>query len=74
MYYLSIACARKSIYIANPYFVPDDAAVAALVAAKRRGVDVKLMITGEHNDNKIARHNSVRTYGDLLDSGIEIYE
>ncbi len=26
MYYLSIICARRSIYIANPYFVPDAAA------------------------------------------------
>jgi cardiolipin synthase A/B len=74
MYYLSIACARRSIFIANPYFVPDEVAVKALVDAKRRGVDVKVMITGEHNDNKIARHNSVRVYGDLLDAGIEIYE
>ena len=26
MYYLSIICARRSIYIANPYFLPDAAA------------------------------------------------
>ncbi len=26
MYYLSIVCARESIYIANPYFVPDPVA------------------------------------------------
>ena len=34
MYYLSIICARQSIYIANPYFVPDEAAIDALVDAQ----------------------------------------
>ena len=63
MYYLSIICARKSIYIANPYFVPDEAAVDALIEAKRRGVDVRIMVSGIHNDNWLARQNSVRLYG-----------
>lgn len=74
MYYLSIACARKSIFIANPYFVPDDAAIEILTEAKKRGVDVKVMVTGIHNDIILTRLNSVRLYGDLLRAGIEIYE
>jgi cardiolipin synthase len=74
MYYLSIVCARKSIYIANPYFVPDDAAIETLVEARRRGVDVKVMVAGIHNDNRLARLNSTRIYGPLLDAGVEIYE
>ncbi len=74
MYYLSIICARRSIFIANPYFVPDQAATDALVDAKRRGVDVRIMVSGIHNDNWLARHNSVRLYGNLLRAGIEILE
>jgi cardiolipin synthase len=74
MYYLSIVCARRSIYIANPYFVPDDAAVDILVEARRRGVDVKIMVSGPYCDNWLARCNSVRLYGRLLVHGIEIYE
>jgi cardiolipin synthase len=74
MYYLSIVCARKTIYIANPYFVPDEAAVEALVDAKKRGVDVRVMVSGIHNDNWWARRNSVRLYGRLLEAGIEILE
>ena len=74
MYYLSIVCARHSIYIANPYFVPDQAAIDALVEARRRGVDVRIMISGIHNDNWLARRNSVRLYGRLLEAGIEILE
>ena len=74
MYYLSIVCARQSIFIANPYFVPDQAGVDALVDAKRRGVDVRIMVSGVHNDNWLARQNSVRLYGPLLGAGIEILE
>jgi cardiolipin synthase len=74
MYYLSIVCARKTIYIANPYFVPDDAAIKALVNAHKRGVDVKIMVSGIHNDNKLARLNSTRIYGALLEAGVEVYE
>ena len=66
MYYLSIIAARRSIYIANPYFVPDQAAIDTLVEAKQRGVDVRIMVSGIHNDNWLARKNSVRLYGALL--------
>jgi cardiolipin synthase A/B len=74
MYYLSIICARRSIYIANPYFLPDAAAIDALVEAKTRGVDVRVMVSGIHNDNWLARQNSVRLFGPLLRAGIEILE
>jgi cardiolipin synthase A/B len=74
MYYLSIVCARRNIFIANPYFVPDEEAIRILVEAKRRGVDVKIMAAGEHNDSDMARANSVRLYGRLLAAGVEIYE
>ena len=74
MYYLSIVCAREVIWIANPYFIPDQAAIDILQEAKRRGVDVRIMVAGIHNDNRLARLNSVRLYGDLLKSGIKILE
>jgi cardiolipin synthase len=74
MYYLSIICARHSIYIANPYFLPDAAAIDALIEAKRRGVDVRIMVSGIHNDNWLARRNSVRLFGPLLRAGIELLE
>ena len=74
MYYLSIICARSSIFIANPYFVPDGAAIEALLDARRRGVDVRVMVSGIHNDNWLARRNSVRLYGPLLRAGIRIFD
>lgn len=74
MYYLSIVCARKSIFIANPYFIPDKQAIKILTDAKRRGVDVKIMVSGLHNDAALARYNTTRLYGPLLEAGVEIYE
>lgn len=74
MYYLSIVCARESIYIANPYFVPDPVAIETLIDARRRGVDVRIMVSGIRNDNWLARQNSVRLFGRLLRAGIEIQE
>jgi cardiolipin synthase A/B len=74
MYYLAIVCARHSIYIANPYFVPDPVAIETLIEAKQRGVDVRIMVSGIRNDNWLARHNSVRLFGRLLEAGIEIQE
>jgi cardiolipin synthase A/B len=74
MYYLSIVCARESIDIANPYFLPDPAAIEMLIEAKNRGVAVRIMVSGIRNDNWLARHNSVRLFGRLLEAGIEILE
>jgi cardiolipin synthase len=73
LYYLSIVCSRRSIYIANPYFVPDEAAVETLVDARKRGVDVKIIVSGDHNDNALAYYNSTATWGELLEAGAEIY-
>jgi cardiolipin synthase A/B len=74
LYYFAIVCAQRSIHIANPYFVPDQAAIDALVDAARRGVRVTIIVSGRHNDNFIARRNSVRLFGDLLRAGVEIFE
>ncbi len=74
MYYLAIASAGRSIRIANPYFVPDQVAIDALREARARGVEVTVMVSGIRNDNWLARHNSVRLFGTLLEAGAEIYE
>lgn len=75
LYYISIISARKSILIANPYFIPSDEAIDILVAARQRGVDVKIMVPGIHSDHGLlTRRNSSRLYGKLLEAGVEIYE
>ncbi len=74
MYLLSIASARHSVRIAASYFVPDDLAVDTIVAARRRGVTVEVLVPGPHIDSRIVRHASRARWGDLLRAGVEIYE
>ncbi len=74
MYYLSIVFARRKLYIANAYFIPDESAVDILISARKRGVDVKLMLAGVHNDMMLARYGAIQLYGKLLQAGVEIYE
>jgi cardiolipin synthase len=37
-------------------------------------VDVRIMISGKHNDNWLARKNSTRLYGQLLEAGVTVLE
>lgn len=74
MYLLSIAAARKSLLLANSYFVPDELTTAALVEARRRGVDVQIIVPGPDIDSAMARAASRRGWGPLLEAGIAIYE
>ncbi|WP_162271406.1 phospholipase D-like domain-containing protein [Luteitalea pratensis] len=74
MYYLAIVSARRKIDIVNPYFVPDETAIDTLVEAVARGVHVRVLITGRRTDNWLARQNSRRLYGVLLDGGVKLYE
>ena len=74
MHLIAVQCAKNYLYIANPYFIPDRRLIEMLAAACRRGVIVKLMLAGRHNDTWWARQNSLRLYGRLLKAGVEIYE
>jgi cardiolipin synthase len=44
MFHNAINSAKKRIWITSPYFVPDDAVLAALQLAGLRGVDVRILI------------------------------
>jgi len=74
LYFMAIQAARKSIHIQNAYFLPDRQIRLALVAAVRRGVDVKVMVPGTHIDVPLVRMASRHHYGPLLKGGVEIYE
>jgi cardiolipin synthase len=41
--------ARERIWVATPYFIPDEAIARGLVLAARRGVDVKLIVPARSN-------------------------
>jgi cardiolipin synthase len=74
LFQLLLATARHSIDINSPYFLPDKSARAELMRAARRGVRVRVITPGPANNHPIARRASRRRYGDLINSGVEIYE
>jgi cardiolipin synthase A/B len=40
----ALAAAEQSIRIGTPYFVPDDVALAQLIEARRRGVEIDVLV------------------------------
>jgi cardiolipin synthase len=74
LYQIMFAAARKSILINTPYFLPDRSLRAALADAKKRGVDVKIVVPGTHADHALTRSSGRSWYGDLLKAGVDVYE
>ena len=74
MYLLSIAAANNSVQLSMSYFVPDNVAVNTLVAARKRGVRVQMLVPGPYMDRKALRRASRFEWGPLLRAGVEIYE
>ncbi len=74
MYLLAIVAAKRSIILEAAYFIPDDLTSEALIEARRRGVDIRVIVPGEHNDAKVTRYASRSTWGPLLESGVRIFE
>jgi cardiolipin synthase len=74
MYLMAITAAQHSIKLSNAYFVPDDLTVAALVAAKKRGVKVQIITPGKIIDSTVVRAASREEWGPLLAAGIEMAE
>jgi cardiolipin synthase A/B len=73
LFLLSINSARKTILIANPYFIPDDVMTEALLKSVGRGVRVIVLAPGKI-DSRLTYTVSRSHYGRLLLGGAEIFE
>jgi cardiolipin synthase len=71
---LSIAAARRTLYITNAYFAPDRNFVDLLAAAARRGVDVRILTAGARTDVNVVRLAGRAWYETLLGAGVRVYE
>ena len=74
MYLMAIAAAEHSIDLQAAYFVPDELIMKALVAARHRGVHIRVLLPGKHIDSEAVRLASKAQWGELLLAGVEIYE
>ena len=74
MFLLSIAAARKSIRIVNPYFIPDRLVIRLLKAALDRGVSVEIIGPSERIDQRVVRYVGRARWGGLLRHGARFFE
>ncbi|MEZ5568131.1 MAG: cardiolipin synthase [Halioglobus sp.] len=72
MYHQSIVAARERLWIASPYFVPDNAIISALQLAALRGVDVRVLIPDEPDGRVVGMANWSFTR-QLLPLGVRVY-
>lgn len=74
MFLFSIAAARRTIRIANAYFIPDDLTIQTLLDARKRGVDIEIITPSEHIDQRVVRYVGRSRWRRLLESGVRFYE
>ena len=67
----AINCARRSVLISTPYFVPNEAMAVALQNAAWRGVDVRLLLPAK-NDSQFVQWASHRYFEGLMAAGVKI--
>jgi cardiolipin synthase A/B len=71
---LPMLTAKQKLYITTPYFIANTDLLEVLKDKAKAGVDVRLILPGSNIDNKISRWGAQNYYGDLLESGVKIYE
>ena len=74
LYLLTIAAARRSIDIQSPYLITDESTRWSLSEARKRGVEVRMLVEGDITDAKPVKFAGRHHYAQFLESGIEIYE
>jgi cardiolipin synthase len=71
---IAFAAATQRIWITNAYCTPTPDQVELLTKAARRGVDVRLLLPGENNDQPLTKSAGRTAYGRLLAGGVKIFE
>jgi len=70
--FTAFTSARRRIWIATPYFVPDDAIGTSLENAALRGIDVRLIVP-EKSDLRMVSLAGRSYFDDLMLAGVKIY-
>jgi cardiolipin synthase len=68
----AIHAARTRLWLATPYFVPDNAVLAALRLAAARGVDVRILIPSRPDHRTVFLASTLHAF-EALTAGIRIY-
>jgi cardiolipin synthase len=71
---VAFTAATKRIWITNAYCTPTSDQVEQLVKAKKRDVDVRILLPGPNNDQPLTKSAGRAAYGKMLEGGVKIFE
>jgi cardiolipin synthase len=73
MFLEAINSARSRLWIASPYFIPDQSIIAALQMAGLRGVDIRILIPA-NPDHQLVYHAAYAYFDSATRTGAKIYK
>ncbi|MDB6133715.1 MAG: cardiolipin synthetase [Verrucomicrobiales bacterium] len=68
----AINSAKRRVWIASPYFVPDEQFISALQLAALRGVDVRILVPAQ-SDNQLVHLSSFTFLPELEKAGVQTW-
>lgn len=74
LFLAAIAGARKRLWITTAYFAPQANYIDALCGVAQSGVDVRVLLNGREIDKEVVRKAGQRSYGRLLEAGVQLFE
>jgi cardiolipin synthase A/B len=74
LFWLSFVNARRRLWITSSYFIPDRHLRKAVQVRARAGVDVRILVPGNHTDAIPVQYAGRGYYEELLEAGVRIFE
>jgi cardiolipin synthase A/B len=74
LFWVSFINARKRLWISNSYFIPDERLRGAAIDRAKNGVDVRILVPGNHTDALPVQAAGRTYYEELLSAGVRIFE
>lgn len=68
----AMSAAKKNIRIAHAYFLPDDLLMETLLNARKRGVEIEIIVPGKL-DSKLVKAASRANWQKLMEAGVKFY-
>ena len=69
----ALVCAKKSVKIMTPYFIPDQTLMTSLHAAAMRGVSIEIIVP-QHSNILFVDWVMAANYSRIIEHGIKIYK
>ena len=74
LFWLSFINAHKRLWISSSYFIPDARLRKAVIDRAHDGVDVRILVPGNHTDAVPVQAAGRSYYQELLEAGVRIFE